>query len=60
MAYTMGCEVTVFKTDDGEYGYCYHGVGYGGNAFESEDIIGFDTVAEAEEDARANYEPFIT
>ena len=56
MAYTMGCLATIFQTDDGDFGYCYHGVGYGGNAFESEDEAGFASAKEAEQDARSNYQ----
>ena len=54
MAYTQGCEATIFE-DEGEFGYCFHGVGVGGNCFESEDVIGFESVEEAESDARESY-----
>jgi hypothetical protein len=57
MAYRMGCYATIFEDDDGWFGYCYHGVGYGGNAFESEDLTGFASVKDAEADARACYQP---
>jgi len=56
MAYSSGCLATIFEDDDGTFGYCYHGVGVGGNAFESEDVTGFGTEAEAEADARAHYQ----
>lgn len=55
MAYQEGDFVTIFKCDDG-FGYCYHGVGRDGNAYESEDVTGFATLAEAVADARASYE----
>ena len=56
MAYQEGTLATVFQTDDGDYGYCYHGVGPGGNYFESEDVTGYRTAQEAEADARENYQ----
>lgn len=53
--YTKGTYATIFETEDDGFGYCYHGVGQGGNAFESEDVLGFATADEAEADARANF-----
>ena len=55
--YGAGCLVTIFQDDDGDYGYCYHGVSADGNFFESDDVTGLDSVKEAEADARANYRP---
>lgn len=54
--YTMGDRATIFYDEESEsYGYCYHGIGEGGNAYESEDVTGFATAAEAEAEARAYY-----
>ena len=55
-AYVKGTFATIFQNDGGDFGYCYHGIGVGGNAFESEDVDGFDTAEEAERDARENYQ----
>lgn len=54
--YTVGCCATIFQNDDGGFGYCYHGVESGGNYFESDNVGEFDSIEEAEEDARDNYE----
>jgi len=53
-AYTEGTEATIFQDDDGDYGYCLHGIGQDGNYFESEDVDGFNTADEAEQAARDN------
>lgn len=55
MAYQAGDYATIFQADDGDFGYCYHGVADDGNAYESDDVTGFATAEEAEEDARYNY-----
>ncbi len=47
MAYTMGTDVTVFETEGDGWGYCFHGVGWNGNAFESDDRTGFESEREA-------------
>ena len=52
--YYEGDFVTVFKCND-RFGYCFHGVGAGGNAYESEDVTGFASAEEAFEDAQASY-----
>jgi hypothetical protein len=49
MAYTQGDELVVFFDPRSDtYGYCFAGVGVGGDAYETDDIVGFRTVAEAE------------
>lgn len=43
MAYTLGTDVTIFETEADGWGYCFHGVGWNGNAWESDDMTGFDS-----------------
>ena len=55
-AWQAGDKVTVFySTEDGAFGYCFHGVGQGGLAYESEDVTGFHSPQEALEAAREEY-----
>lgn len=44
---------TVFyDTVTGTYGYCVHGVDEYGNAYEDDDVLGWGSAEEAEEEAR--------
>lgn len=55
-AFTVGDEVAVFyDTYSGTWGYCFFGVGEGGNAYESENVTGFDSPDAALEAAREDY-----
>ncbi len=54
--YVVGQEVTIFHNEaDGSYGYCYHGVNYRGDSYESKKITGFRSKQAAMRDAIDNY-----
>lgn len=55
IAYSTGVQATIFK-DGGTFGYCLHGVGEGGHAWEGDDIDGFEKETEAEKAAVKAYE----
>lgn len=54
-AYRMGDMATIFERD-GKFGFCFHGIGQGGNYYESDDFEGFDSPEDAEAEARYQYE----
>lgn len=52
MAYTRGDKLAIFFDPSvEEFGYCFYGVGDGGNAYESDDVVGFSTPEGAEAEA---------
>lgn len=54
MAYTSGEVAVIFyDTRSGTYGYCFTGVSDLGMGFESDDIVGFESVADAKASAIA-------
>lgn len=55
-AWQEGTNVTIFWDLTAQsFGYCFHGVDRNGNAFETDDIIGFSTTDAAREDAELTY-----
>ncbi|RJQ46857.1 MAG: hypothetical protein C4534_02085 [Gaiellales bacterium] len=45
----------LWDTRTGTYGYCFHGIGPTGLAYESDDYTGFDSPEVAEHEARGEY-----
>lgn len=54
--YTVGTKATIFyDTNNGTYGYCFHGVGDSGLYSESDDVTGFASADEAKAAAIEDY-----
>lgn len=56
-AYRQGDLATIFERD-GKFGFCFHGIGPGGNYYEGDDTLGFASAEEAEAEARHQYAEF--